>query len=200
MHYGDAEEDDAFAFKAPIVELVITWNMSWSDVLDLLRYQFGRAVIFQYRDVDNPIIATRVADEREFDAFCCEAERRGLAVEVEIINATMKPSQWVWDPPAKPDTHPHTLSGLPADMEGFALAAPAAGGAVVTIADADKESEGGSDEGPGGSPQARAVRWLQGRFSNAPRSAEQMAVFGGGGLLLSIGIVVWFVETPNPKT
>jgi len=193
MHYDDADEDDAFAFKAPVVELIITWNMSWSDVLDLLRYQFGRAVIFQYRDVDNPIIATRVADEREFDAFCSEAERRGLSIEVEIINATMKPSQWVWEPPPKPDNHPHTLSGLPADMEGLALAGPAAGGggALVTVADVDKESEGSGDEGQGGSPLARAARWLRRRLSDAPRSAEQMAIFGGGGLLLSIGIVVW---------
>lgn len=189
---NNAEEDDAFAFKAPIVEITITWNMSWSDVLDLLRYQFGRAVIFQYRDVDNPIIATRVADEREFDAFCCEAERRGLSVEVEIINATMKPSQWVWDPPLKPDNHPHTLSGLPAHMEGLGIQPSIASGAgAVATMDGSEDLENDYDEGSRGSALARAARFVRNRLTNAPRSPEQMAIFGGGGLLLSIGIVVW---------
>ena len=187
VHLDNDDEDDAFAFKAPIVEITVTWSMSWSDVLDLLRYQFGRAVIFQYRDVQNPIIAYRVADEREFDKFCCEAEMRGLSIEVEIINATMKPSQWVWDPPAKPDTHPHTLSGLPAYMEGLSIPgpSPAAGAGALATIDAPED---GFDKGGRGSTLARAL-WQ--RLSNSPRSPEQMAVFGGGGLLLSIGLVVW---------
>lgn len=61
------------------VELVITWNMSWSDVLDLLRLHFGRSCIFSYKGFDhkNRNIHVQVASEKEFDLFCSHAEKYG---------------------------------------------------------------------------------------------------------------------------
>ena len=171
-------DDDPVAVKAPPVELTITWNMSWSDVLDLLSYRFGRAVYFEYADLEDPSVRVKVADEREFDAFCCEAERRGLRVEVEIKNATMKPSSWIWSPPVPQLTH------TSADEVGWDVNTPSADSAYGDLLAPDG---GAIQRGKNGGVLPRILRTL----ADAPRSPEQIAVFGGGGLLLSTGLALY---------
>ena len=72
----------------------ISWGITWSDVLDELKYQFGRAVIFEYRNENGQIEV--VNSEVEFDQFCSWAETLqespGTKITANIRNATFKPS------------------------------------------------------------------------------------------------------------
>ena len=81
-------------------ELVLTWDMSWSDVLDILRYEFGRACVFSYEGRDKKGKPTRVnvASEGEFDSFCSWAETRGFRCEVLVRSATFMPSEFISAP------------------------------------------------------------------------------------------------------
>ena len=58
----------------------VTWDMSWSDVLDSLKVTFGRAVIFEYENAKQ--IRTTCGDEDAFDIFCSECERYGCQASV----------------------------------------------------------------------------------------------------------------------
>ena len=191
MPEGDDAEDDPLRVKAPRVEVVITWSMSWSDVLDLLRYQFGRAVYFEYADSNDIMIA--VADEREFDKFCSEAEAGGLRVEVDIKNATMRPSEWIWDAPKVLDSHPHNLSGLAADS----LPTADVDGWTAGMPEDEKGALSEAAEGEEGTTRSGMLARISRMLHDAPRPPEQIAVFGGGGLMLSSCLVLYLYMFGN---
>ena len=54
MHCRDGENT---------ITVNVTWEMSWSDVLDMLRVTFGRAVVFQY---SNKVKSGRTSDRNHY--------------------------------------------------------------------------------------------------------------------------------------
>jgi hypothetical protein len=195
------EEEDPLQEKAPPVELVISWNLSWSDVLDLLRNQFGRAVVFEYKYREGTtvvVLEQLVADEREFDIFCERCEKglcyinpskydpdsTNLFAEAKIVNATMRPSEWIWSPPAHRQLYPHNLSGVPADLEGLDVNIPSGHRAHDESLLLENKTESATLVG-------RVIASLSRALNDAPVPPEQMAMFGGGGLLLSCAVVVY---------
>jgi hypothetical protein len=62
----------------------VTWDMSWSDVLDTLKATFGRAVIFEYENVKH--IRTLCGDEDAFDVFCSDCEQFGCQASVCCVS------------------------------------------------------------------------------------------------------------------
>ena len=116
--------------------------------------------------------------KRRSDLKNCQKERRGLRVEVEIKNATMKPSSWIWSPPVPQLTH------TSADEVGWDVNTPSADSAYGDLLAPDG---GAIQRGKNGGVLPRILRTL----ADAPRSPEQMAVFGGGGLLLSTGLALY---------
>ena len=149
---------------------------------------------------------TQVADEREFDKMCQEAEQRALQIEVSIKNATMRPSEWIWNAPSVRDSHPHNLSGravdsLPAaDLHGWTPGMPG------DEKDALSETAEG-EEGRHASSSSYDMRRSKGilarlmrTLNDAPRPPEQMAVFGGGGLTLSTCLALYLYMFTNVNT
>ena len=60
------------------VTVRVSWDMSWSDVLDTLKATFGRAVIFEYENAKH--VRTTCDDEGAFDFFCSDCEQSGRGI------------------------------------------------------------------------------------------------------------------------
>jgi len=99
-------------------EVTVTWDMSWSDVLDTLRVKFGRAVIFQYQ---LGIVRTTCDNENAFDIFCSDTEKFGGHASVDILNATFKVSDFISDAPKKKQLLSRDNMDNPHEFEGIVL-------------------------------------------------------------------------------
>uniref|UniRef100_A0A7S0HRZ3 Uncharacterized protein n=1 Tax=Hanusia phi TaxID=3032 RepID=A0A7S0HRZ3_9CRYP len=157
--------------------LKITWNMSWSDVLDLLKFTFGRAAIFQYEINKIPRIVT---DENDFDQFCNFAESQDDIIEVRIVSALYKPSEWIATPagslPPMLDVMTNTVISLPL---------PAGEVDEATTEDIQEEDipmESYTDE--------KRMLPSFSFFQNHPKKIEHLLIFGFGGFLLCSAVIV----------
>jgi hypothetical protein len=163
-------------------EVRVTWEMSWSDVLDELKVKFGRAVVFKYVNADR--VMTVCDDENGFDIFCSDAEGFGCQAKVQIMNSGFRPSTWITDAPA---VHRPLWSRNNMDdkaefdaIDGAALSPMGGGEAPLQTL---KE---GKDE----AQMPRKKKGLLARMEDAPYPLPHMLVLGGNGLLVSLGAVV----------
>ncbi len=176
-------------------ELVITWDMSWSDVLDMLRYHFGRAVVFTYalEPGSRRSSVVTVASEREFDAFCSHAEKFGNRYDVRIANAKWRPSEFIKGALDEQfPMHPVVLKRLePVDEEALMREA-----ALQKLREQASQQGNpppallGGDEPEPEEPKSRLTRLLE-KFNDAPYPITHMLAFGGLGLACSCFAVVY---------
>jgi len=163
----------------------ISWDMTWSDVLDELKYQFARAVIFKYEDDADEIT---VVDEHDFDKFCQWAEgqlAQKRQVRAEIVNATFRPSSEAkWEEMNYPNVLKTLKDSVPnhEDDDGNQQ--------VISIsANSDKQREERENFVP---PKEKIPlkRRLMKMLDHAPVPPEFMWLFGMFGFLFTTAGVV----------
>ena len=175
----------------PMVEICVTWEMSWSDVLDVLKVNFSRAVIFTYTNASH--VKTTCDCEDAFDIFCSDAEKFGSQASVYILNAGFRASDFITDAPKLKPLWSRDNMDDPKEYEGLILSRKGAGagnrGGVVNEA----LEEGGVGEGDGDIRKKKG--WLS-RMEDAPYPIPHMMMLGANGLLVSLGAVVagFFLE------
>ena len=172
----------------------ISWGITWSDVLDELKYQFGRAVIFEYNCKNVDRNGELVSSEKDFDEFCSWAEKllqksKDARIEAHIRNATFKPSteeKWEelqystilktlpWQEEAQPPAHSGVKQLPPHDDVAQHGSSVGAGGAT---------DEGAGDGLPRRFPPAGDWRQLLRVLDRAPVPPEYMWLFGVSGLV-----------------
>eukprot|EP00960_Hanusia_phi_P006740 192725-Hanusia_phi.AAC.1 len=147
-----------------MITLYITWDMSWSDILDLLKQKFHRACVFSYYDRTSRT-EFLINSEDDFDFFCSKIEKFGEAT-VHIKNATFMPSDFVTDQflvPSQPleDESSHSNTS------------------ELEIGEVEFEDM----------PTLDRISWFS-RFSDCPVPIVYIILFGGSGFLVSILAVV----------
>uniref|UniRef100_A0A7S4KL73 Uncharacterized protein n=2 Tax=Guillardia theta TaxID=55529 RepID=A0A7S4KL73_GUITH len=145
--------------------LYITWDMSWSDILDLLKQKFHRACVFSYYDRTSRT-EFLINSEDDFDFFCSKIEKFGEAT-VHIKNATFMPSDFVTDQflvPSQPFEEESSQTNT----------------SELEIGDVGLLEEKMS---------FHRRSWFS-RFSDCPIPLVYMILFGGSGFVLSVLAVV----------
>jgi hypothetical protein len=187
------EEDDMS--KAPGKELLVTWDMSWSDVLDMLRFHYGRAVVFTYSGVNSGgrKLNITVASEKEFDVFCSHAEKYENRYDVRITNAKFRPSDFItgaldeqfpMHPVVKKRAEPIDEEAImkEAAIQRMREKAGQNGNPLMALP-GDEEEEPPEEK-------SRLTRLLN-TFDDAPYPITHMLAFGGLGLTVSCFAVVY---------
>ncbi|EKX41290.1 hypothetical protein GUITHDRAFT_112751 [Guillardia theta CCMP2712] len=144
--------------------LYITWDMSWSDILDLLKQKFHRACVFSYYDRTSRT-EFLINSEDDFDFFCSKIEKFGEAT-VHIKNATFMPSDFVTDQflvPSQPFEEESSQTNT----------------SELEIGDGLLEEK----------MSFHRRSWFS-RFSDCPIPLVYMILFGGSGFVLSVLAVV----------
>lgn len=194
---GEGEEDEDGPLKLADIEappditmycrdgdstiaLRITWEMSWSDVLDMLRMRFGRAVVFTY--TNSKQICTTCDDENAFDLFCNDAERYGAMANVDIVNAVFNASNFITDAPKLKPLWSRDNMDNKGEFEGIVLSrkgsvAHASSDAMALLGEANEEGE---------QEEVSKKRIFPDSW---PYPASHMLILGFNGLIVSLGAV-----------
>eukprot|EP00286_Rhodomonas_abbreviata_P001414 CAMPEP_0181289360 /NCGR_PEP_ID=MMETSP1101-20121128/842_1 /TAXON_ID=46948 /ORGANISM="Rhodomonas abbreviata, Strain Caron Lab Isolate" /LENGTH=2547 /DNA_ID=CAMNT_0023393579 /DNA_START=238 /DNA_END=7881 /DNA_ORIENTATION=- len=159
----------------------ITWDMSWSDVLDQLRIEFKRACVFSYDATDPQTHRTRrnvVASEDEFDEFCSHAELYGNKYDVYIVNASFKPSEFI-------RAEPNPILVKNGEQELALIHQQRAGG----NSGVEEEKREADNIGPMKKKRSKRKIILD-KLEDAPYPLTHTMAFGASGLVVSCAAVI----------